>query len=63
MAFFIKENSSGSWYTVAGVATTYKNSIETNNDSASCKYGYPNLLEAQAAISSFGLTNVDIVEE
>ena len=63
MAFFIKNNSSGSWYTVTGVATTYRNSIETNNDPSECKHGYATSSLAESAISKFSLTNVTIVEE
>ena len=60
MAFFIKDNSSGSLYTVWGKQAT---STETNNDPAECKHGYATLTLAESAISSFGLTNVTVVEE
>ena len=59
MAFFIKDNSSGSSYTVWGKVAT---NTETN-DPAECKHGYATLSLAESAISSLSLTNVSIMEE
>ena len=59
MAFFIKNNSSGSWYTIDGKATVHYggNTIE------SVRHGYSSESEANSAISSLSLTNVTVVEE
>ena len=59
MAFFIKNNSSGSWYTIDGEATVN----EGGNALESARHGYSSESEANSAISSLSLTNVTVVEE
>ena len=57
MAFFIKENSSGSWYTYDGLKTT---------DAVGAPYprhAYSSESEANSAISSLSLSGVTVVEE
>ena len=57
MAFFIKENSSGSWYTINGGSTIHKEGTEA------VRHGYSSESEANSAISSLGLSGVTVVEE
>ena len=60
MAFFIKENSSGSWYTVDGKLTPFEGGEAI---SAETRHGYSSESEANSAISSLGLSGVTVVEE
>ena len=57
MAFYIKENSSGFWYMEDGTITL------NNVGGASVRHGYSSESEANSAISSLSLTNVEVVEE
>ena len=57
MAFFIKENSSGSWYTINGVKTTNTGGPPVP------RHGYSSESEANSAITSLGLSGVTVVEE
>ena len=57
MAFFIKENSSGSWHTIDGGVTIH------NEGPGVIRHGYSSESEANSAISSLGLSGVTVVEE
>ena len=61
MAFFIKNNSSGSWYTIDGKATIHEG--EDTIPAEITRHGYSSESEANSAISSLSLTNVTVVEE
>ena len=66
MAFFIKENSSGFWYTKDGDLTTHKESIENLSVDVNLsliRHGYSTQSEANSAITSLGLSGVTVVEE
>ena len=63
MAFYIKANSSGgiskggSWYTINGEKTTNTGGPPVP------RHGYSSESEANSAISSLSLTNVEVVSE
>ena len=56
MAYYIKQNSSGSWHTKDGDLT-----INTVGG-VSVRHGYSSESEANSAISSLGLSGVTVVE-
>ena len=64
--FYIKENSSGFWYTWDGDLTTHKEAIENISQDVNLsllRYGYETESEANSAITSLGLSGVTVVEE
>ena len=59
MAFFIKKNSAGSYYTSDGTEVPFN----TTANWASNRKDYSSESEANSAISSLGLSGVSVVEE